>query len=104
MKHNDIMARSAHPPAHILNYLEVTMQDQKPDNCLEWPNIDTKSEKSSRTCLVGYSGFISHEWFVIAWGRSNMHAHVYTQDKNDCGLKYNYSRGSFLFSAQIEKL
>ena len=35
-------------------------------------NIDGKCHimklKISRTCLTGYSGFISHEWFLIAWG------------------------------------
>ena len=29
----------------------------------------TKKLKSSRTCLIGYSGFISLEWFLIAWER-----------------------------------
>ena len=26
-----------------------------------------KLMKSNRTCLIGYSDFISHEWFLIAW-------------------------------------
>ena len=44
-------------------------------------NIDskchTKKLKSSRTCLIGYSGFISREWFLIAWGRTHTHMHIY---------------------------
>ena len=45
--------------------------------------IDSKL-KSSRTCLIGYSGFISCEWFFIAWGtgthtRTRMHTHAHTQ-------------------------
>ena len=32
--------------------------------------------KSSRTCLIGYAGFISREWFLIAWGWT--HTHMYT--------------------------
>ena len=36
----------------------------------------TKKLKSSRTCLIGYSGFISHEWFLIARGRT--HTHIQT--------------------------
>ena len=34
-------------------------------------HIDSKCHikklKSSRTCLIGYSGFISHEQYLIAW-------------------------------------
>ena len=35
--------------------------------------IDSKCHirklKSTRTCLIGYSDFISREWFFIAWGQ-----------------------------------
>ena len=32
-----------------------------------------KELKNSSTCLIGYSGFISHEWLFIAWGRTHTH-------------------------------
>ena len=41
-----------------------------------------KKLKSSRTCLIGYLGFISREWFLIALGvdtktdRHTTHTHV----------------------------
>ena len=39
----------------------------------------TKKLKSSRTCLIGYSDFISHEWLLIARGwthtQIDIHAH-----------------------------
>ena len=39
----------------------------------------TKKLKSSGTCLIGYSGFISREWFLIAWGvDTHTHAHEHT--------------------------
>ena len=38
----------------------------------------TKKLKSSRTCLIGYSGFISREWFLIAWGRAHTETHTQT--------------------------
>ena len=38
----------------------------------------TKKLKSSRTCLIGYSGFISLEWFLIARGRTHTHTHLQT--------------------------
>ena len=37
--------------------------------------------KSSRTCLIGYSGFISINWFFIAGGEGgggHTHTHTYT--------------------------
>ena len=39
-----------------------------------------KKLKSGRTYLIGYSGFISREWFLIAWGytHTRMHAHAHT--------------------------
>ena len=46
-------------------------------------NIDSKCHikklKSSRTCLIGYSGFISHEWFLMPWeGDTHTHTHTHT--------------------------
>ena len=39
----------------------------------------TKKLKSSRTCLIGYTGFISHEWLLIAWGaHTHTHKHKHT--------------------------
>ena len=38
-----------------------------------------KKLKSSRTCLTGYSVFISCEKFLIAWGWT----HTYTQTRQD---------------------
>ena len=35
-----------------------------------------KKLKSSRTCLIGYSGFISFEWFLITWG-GDTHTRTY---------------------------
>ena len=32
-----------------------------------------KKQKSSRICLIGYSGFILCEWFLIAWGWTYTH-------------------------------
>ena len=47
-------------------------------------NIDskcrTKKLKSNRTGLIGYSGFISHEWFLIVRGADThrqTHTHTY---------------------------
>ena len=38
--------------------------------------IIIKKLKASRTCLIGYSDFISHEWFLIAWRRTRTHMHT----------------------------
>ena len=55
-------------------------------------NIDIKclttKLKSSRTCLIGYSGFISHKWFLIA-READTHTHTHAQhtdflDKSMC--------------------
>ena len=37
----------------------------------------TKKLKSSRTFLIGYLGFISCEWFLIAW-RADTHTDTHT--------------------------
>ena len=36
-----------------------------------------KTLKSSRTCLIGYLAFISHKWFLIAWGQTHPRTHTY---------------------------
>ena len=45
-------------------------------------SIDTKCHteklKGSRTCLIGYSDFISHEEFLIAQGRTHTHTRIPT--------------------------
>ena len=49
-------------------------------------NIDSKCHikklKSSRTCLIGYSGFISHEWYlllILSLGAdTDTHTHTHT--------------------------
>ena len=33
--------------------------------------------RGSTTCLIGYSGFILHEWFFIAW-EAGTHTHTHT--------------------------
>ena len=47
-------------------------------------NIDDKCHikklKSSKTCLIGYSGFFSREWFLIAWG-ADTHIHTDVRTK-----------------------
>ena len=39
-----------------------------------------KKLKSSRTCLTGYSAFVSHEQFLIAWG-VDTHTHTRTRTR-----------------------
>ena len=40
-----------------------------------------KKLKSSRTCLIDYSGFILREWFLIAQGQT--HTHTDFPDKSN---------------------
>ena len=55
-------------------------------------NIDrkchTKKLKGSRTCWIGYSDFISREWFLIAWG-ADTHAgqKQFQETRHTSGLK-----------------
>ena len=52
--------------------------------------IDSKCHmsklKSSRTCLIGYSGFISSEWFFIAWGWTHKHTYIQTSAPKKPGM------------------
>ena len=50
-----------------------------------------KKLKSSKTCLIGCSGFNSHEWFVIAWG-----ANTQTQTHTDFLNKNNFTGGHLI--------
>ena len=56
-------------------------------------NFDSKCHikklKSSKTCLIGYSGFISHEWFLIAWGADT---HTRTHTHTDFAYENNFKK------------
>ena len=55
-------------------------------------NIDSKCHrKAGRTYLIGYSGFISREWFLIAHTRTRTRFHELT--RRAPGLKINYNEG-----------
>ena len=41
-------------------------------------SIASAVQKSNRTCLIGYSGFISREWFLIADTHIHTHTHTHT--------------------------
>ena len=43
-----------------------------------------KKLKSSRTCLIGYSGFISREWFLIAHGDGHTDTHTNFKEPGMC--------------------
>ena len=62
-----------------------------------------KKLKTSRTCLIGYSGFILHEQFLIACGQTHTHRDTYqfprqkqfqetttAFDWHMCGLKMSH--------------
>ena len=55
--------------------------------------IDSKCHisklKSSRICLIGYSGFISHEWGFYSFGGADTqtHTHTYTNTHTDIHTK-----------------
>ena len=38
----------------------------------------TEKLKDSRTCLIGYSDFISHEWLLIVRGQTHIDTHTHT--------------------------
>ena len=53
--------------------------------------INTKCHlKSSRTCLVGYSGFVSHEWFFIA-GDGWTYTHITHASRHEPGLTAEFA-------------
>ena len=61
--------------------LEVThdtLRKAPPINSID-RKCRTEKLKGSRTCLIGYSDFISHEWFLITRGaHTNRHTHRHT--------------------------
>ena len=59
--------------------LEVThdtLRKAPPINIID-SKCRTEKLKGSRTCLIGYSDFISHEWFLITQG-ADTHTDIHT--------------------------
>ena len=58
-------------------------------------NIDSKCYikqlKSSRTCLIGYPGFILCKWFLITW-EVHTHTHAHTHMHIDFADKSNFKK------------
>ena len=64
-----------------------------------------KKLKSNRTCLIGYSGFISHEWFLIAWGTDTYtRAHTQTRILTSARKQFQETRYASAFSRRVPGL
>ena len=51
-------------------------------------SIASKRLKSSQTCLIGYSVFISHDWFFIAWWWTHRYTHTLPGQKQFQETRY----------------